>query len=152
MSTDIREIEAGVWTITADTPVEQIADVLGKLEWITRKTKEARDALEARMVEKIQAHGEFVIGETRYFIGDKKDVKCRDVARALDKVLEVAAGDMEQAAACLSANAFKHGACRVMFEDAGRMDLFDECFETTYAPELREGKPKLQKHNLAFAR
>jgi hypothetical protein len=152
MTTDLTPIEAGVWTITPGTPVEQIADVRGKLEWLIRRAKEVMDELDGRMVEKIQAHGEFVIGETRFFIGDKKDVKCRDTARALDKVLEVAAGDMEQAAACLSANAFKHGACRVMFEDAGRMDLFDECFETTYAPELREGKPKLQKHNLAFAR
>jgi nucleoside phosphorylase len=152
MVTDLTVIEAGVWTITADTPVEDIADVMGKLEWLIRRAKEVKDELESRMVEKIQAHGEFTIGMTRFYVGDKKDVKCRDAAKALDKVLEVAAGDMEQAAACLSANAFKHGTVRVMFEDAGKLELFDECFETTYTPELREGKPKLQKANLAFVK
>jgi hypothetical protein len=152
MTTDLSIIEAGVWTITADTPVDQVAMVAGQLEWLERKAKEVRRELESRMVEKIQAHGEFTIGMTRFYVGDKKDVKCRDAAKALDKVLEVAAGDMEQAAACLSANAFKHGTVRVMFEDAGRLELFDELFETTYTPELREGKPKLQKQNLAFAK
>jgi hypothetical protein len=152
MTTDLSIIEAGVWTITADTPVDQVAMVAGQLEWLERKAKEVRRELESRMVEKIQAHGEFTIGMTRFYVGDKKDVKCRDAAKALDKVLEVAAGDMEQAAACLSANAFKHGTVRVMFEDAGRLELFDELLETTYTPELREGKPKLQKQNLAFAK
>jgi hypothetical protein len=154
MTTDLSIIEAGVWTITADTPVEDIADVLGKLEWFIRRAKDVKDELESRMVEKIQAHGEFVIGDVRYFVGTAKTVKCIDPKTTLEEILTTSGGDVGKLVNCLSANAFKYGTVRRFFEEAGQFQTYGRLFETVEADELKTGKPtwRLQKVNEAFAK
>jgi hypothetical protein len=154
MTTDLSIIEAGVWTITADTPVEDIADVMGKLEWLIRRAKEVKDELESRMVEKIQAHGEFVIGDVRYFVGTAKTVKCIDPKTTLEEILTTSGGDVGKLVDCLSSNAFKYGTVRRFFEEAGQFQTYGRLFETVEADELKTGKPtrRLQKVNEAFVK
>jgi hypothetical protein len=153
MVTDLTVIESGVWTITADTPVEDIADVMGKLEWLIRRAKEVKDELESRMVEKIQAHGEFVIGEVRYYVGNPKKVKCQSNADTLNAMLAYCGGDVERLSDCLASDAWKYGTVRTLLEEAGKSEVYDLLFETTTEPELKEGKPlkRLMKHNPAFS-
>jgi hypothetical protein len=155
MITDLIPIEHGVWTITPGTPVEDIADVLGKLEWLIRRAKEVKDELEARMVEKIQTTGEdIVIGECRYFVGTSKSVKCIDPKTTLEEILTASGGDVGKVVDCLSANAFKYGTVRRFFEEAGQFQTYSRLFETVEADELRTGKPvkRLQRVNEAFVK
>jgi hypothetical protein len=154
MTTDLTIIEAGVFTITPTTPVADIANVLGQLEWMQRRIKEVRDELESRLIERIELTGEFLVGETRYYVGNPKKTKCRDNLATLNALLTVCEGDVDRLAECLASGAWKHGTVRVLLEDSGKGELFDTLFETTSEPELKEGVAvkRLQKANLAFTK
>jgi hypothetical protein len=155
MTTDLTIIEAGVWTITPETPVEQVADVLGKIEWMIRRAKEVKDELECRMVEKIQTTGEdIVIGDCRYYVGVAKTVKCIDPKTTLEEILTTSGGDVGKVIDCLSSKAFKYGTVRRFFEEAGQFQTYGRLFETVEADELKTGKPtrRLQKVNEAFVK
>lgn len=77
-------------------------------------------------------------GDKRWYVATPAKVKLAvDLATALNRVLEVTAGDCEATSACLSSSAFKHGHIK---KELGQ-DVHDELFVTEREPALKEGRP-----------
>lgn len=133
---------------TADTP-ERIIEILSLVEAVARNVRETwKRAAEQRALEYIAEHGEFVVGPTRYYAGVDKTTKVKDKAAALDRILEMAGGNVEQAAQYLSSEPYKHGAIRTALAAAGLDGVFEDLFETVEKDELREGKPSKKLKSL----
>lgn len=98
----------------------------------------------------IKANGDIICGTVRYYVGVDKTVKCKDVKGTLELMLSSAEGDMDRVAACLSSDAWKHGACKEVLGDK----VWAEAFETTSKDKLEEGKapkqPSLKKIDTKF--
>lgn len=138
--TDLALINASVSSLDpADFP--RIVEVLDKIAQAKRWLAELQREAEAVGVVSLQQHGAQVIGDVRWYAAFDKDTKCTSPQRALDLVMTASQGDSDRFVACLSANAFKPGACRQLFEEAGIPGAFDECFAVEEKPKMREGKP-----------
>lgn len=81
------------------------------------------------------------VGDVRYYIGPVKKTKARDPATSFTKLADALAGDFDAINRCLSSNAIKYGAARKELAEAGEAGVWDELFEVTEEPELKEGKP-----------
>lgn len=154
---DLRETHSvtrcadAVTLITPDTPIEVVANLLYQLEGMAERIREARAELEARMIQRIKEHGEFSIGDIRYYVGTPKRITCRSYEETLNRLLEITGGDVGRLCGCLSSGAFKHGTVkRLLDELAAPPETFDQLFETAYDEELKEGK--LQKADRRFAK
>ncbi len=126
--------------------MEKIRDIRQAIDLAKQQVKRLEDMWDSAMLEHVQAVGPVVIGDIRYYAGTKKVTKCRDVKATLELFLAVS--DIDTLAACLSSNAFKHGAAK----DAFTPDQWDECFIVEEQAELKEGKPvkSLQSINTRF--
>lgn len=130
-----------------------VDDVLGAINFhdrLKQVSKELGEQLEAAAVRFIRAHGDIVCGTVRYYVGVDKTVKCRDVKVTLDHMLNSAGGDLDRVVNCLSANAFKPGACKEVLSE----EDWAKCFDTTSKDTLEEGKapkaPGLKKIDTKF--
>jgi microsomal dipeptidase-like Zn-dependent dipeptidase len=103
----------------------------------TKRLKEMVKHFEAMVTEAaidhIELHGDFAIGETRFYTGLALDTRCRDARATAQAILEVA--DVDTLLDCLSATAIKQGAAK-------RVDGldFNDHFEVVRKEEIREGK------------
>ena len=128
-------------------------DVLKALDLSARLREVARELteqVEAGAIAWVQAHGEIIDGDVRYYVGANKSVKCRDVKGTLGAVLEVTGGDLDAVIECLSSGAFKPAKTKALLGKRA-----DEFFETTETMDLKTGaagKPRLQKHDPRFIR
>lgn len=115
--------------------------------WIARM-RELKAAWEECMIALIRQHGEIVNGDLRYYIGTDKTTKATDQQKVLETLMDKLGGDIELVCSCLSANAWKPGACRKLLPP----ESFDALFVTTEKPDLLTGKPKrgLQKVDQRF--
>jgi hypothetical protein len=146
--TDIQTCAAKVSIITPDTSISDIADAYLTLEGMAQRIKELRDELDQRIFEKIKESGDFTIGDFLYTLAKPKKVKVRDVAAAVEKLLEVTGGDMGRFCGCLAANPLKHGTVNRLLDELGAPpETFDVLFETTFDEEV-----KVSKVNLAFVK
>lgn len=138
--TDLATLNAQVSTLDpADFP--RVVAVLEKIQDAKRWLAELQREAEAVGAKALQEHGAQVIGSVRWYAAYDRDTHCKNNLRALDLVMTASQGDSERFVACLSANAFKPGACRQLFEEAGMVAAFDECFAVEEKPKMREGKP-----------
>lgn len=157
MANEITQLNQCVLTINEETPVEQIGELLAKLDYMKQAIKEVQQNVEDRLLERIQTTGQDItIGTIRYYAGTKKTTKPAEgkASAIMDTVLTLAQGDMD--AACrdyLSSNAVKYGSIRKALED-NPVAKFDELFTVEEQAELAEGKPKktLQKVDTKYLR
>lgn len=135
--------------VSAFTPEVAADEALQAMEFVaTLKgiAKELGDKVEAAAIAWIEANGDLVKGEERYYVGPNKTTKCKSPRGTLEALLKATGGDFDAVVACLSAGAFKHGACREIL--AG--DEYADLFETKETADLKTGKPggkRLQKHD-----
>lgn len=108
------------------------------------------------MVGWINTNGPIEFGTIRYYVGPEKKTKCRDQQATADAILTACGGDWERFASCLASGAFKHGAVRVLLDQAGTPEKFGDLFEVVETQELKEGKAvtvkKLHKVDERFIR
>lgn len=143
-----------------DTPegLERLCRVRLWLDFYKSAIKELEAAWESRAMERVEACGKFSIGPVTYSVGREKVTRCRNVGFTIQSLLEACGGDFEALVSCLSANAIKYGAARSKFAEAGRPELFEECFEVTEKEVLSEkgektrAPAKLQKVDERFLR
>jgi microsomal dipeptidase-like Zn-dependent dipeptidase len=127
-------------SIGATSP-ETFPECFQRARGYTKRLKEMVKHFEAMVTEAaidhIELHGDFAIGETRFYTGLALDTRCRDARATAQAILEVA--DVDTLLDCLSATAIKQGAAkRVEGLD------FNDHFEVVCKEELREGRPKLE--------
>jgi hypothetical protein len=105
---------------------------------------------EKAIIEWIENHGDLNAGNgVRYYVGKDKKTKCRNVPGAIDALLTAVGGDMARFAEVLSSDAIKHGAAAKILDEA----VWDNLFEVTYEPDLKEGSnKKLMKFDAKFAK
>jgi hypothetical protein len=135
----VREIICQVEATKPDTILQAYA-IVARVKELGR---DMTDALEERMQDVLaeQPQQSLTIETVRYYLGMNKSVKCKNHAGTLGVVLETSGGDLDKVVECLSSGAWKYGAVRVLLEEAGKPDAFDELFTTEEKPEVREGKP-----------
>ena len=126
-----------VLALSPDSPVDDVLAALDTLAALKARIRELDAELEAKAIEHIQEHGPITAGDIKWYVGTKKTTRCtqpKDTAEAISRAVD---GDWDAFLACLTAQPFKHGACRAVLP-AGD---FERCFETTEAPDLKTGKP-----------
>ena len=150
MTNDLENYDAVVQVIARIedriATVDDIATALGILKTRKDQLSQITALLEDAMLKHIIATGESItVGMTRYYAGVDKVTKCKDPRALLETMLGL---DIDTAADCLSANAWKPGQCREALGDA-----WHEHFEVTERDRLKEGKPQrtLQKADIRFA-
>lgn len=118
--------------------IPKIADALGKMQALRSRVKEYTELLEAEMIAYIEQHGEFEIGDIRYYAGDKKKVEQSEPTELLYHLLwEAEDGDENAVFQYLRSKPFKHGAI-----EKNHPGVFAACFTVSREPEVREGKPR----------
>jgi hypothetical protein len=126
----------------AACPKEDMPEVyvtlLGQADAIIAAAQELKRMVKAAGLEHVEHHGEFVVGDTRFYKTIDKTDKPRDVPRMTYKALAAKAGGDEDAVLeCLAADAFKPGACRKLLGDEYHLH-----FKTEIKYEVATGKPR----------
>lgn len=124
------------------------AQALGEIDRLKQITRELAYKIEEIACGVITQHGDIVIGEIRYYVGEEKVVKCIDKGGTLESLLDATAGDFEAVCGMLSSDPFKYGAVRT----AIGTERFDKFFKTDKRIDLKTGKPlrTLQKFDGRF--
>lgn len=135
-SLSIRDAESLVLEVNTDTPREQVVQAIDRIDFLKRTARELDQQLKAALIEWIDANGEITIGESRYYVGSKKAVKCRDAEQTLEALMTATGGDFAKVCDCLTSNAWKHGAARGVLDDAE----FERCFHTVVQKEAKTGR------------
>lgn len=142
-------VTTAIAAVESAATIETVALAMARVDRIKRAAREAAELLERVLFDWVQANGPLQIGPVRYYVGPVKKVKCRDVRQTLQAFL--GESDIDTLAECLSASAFKHGACEKLAPT-----VFADHFDVTYEEELKEGKPervkKLQRADDRFQR
>lgn len=144
-------LETQLHTLCPDSPPEDIAAVLYAVTFFLRKAKELKEALDAKMIEKIEETGQpIVIGNICYTVSDPPVTKCMDLRGTLEALLEACGGDLDKVAGCIASQGWKHGACKSHLP----ADRYAELFETTRPKKLVAGEvvKQLQALNTDFAK
>ena len=165
----VAKTELAIASIEPQSELENVVDAIQLLDAIKEWVKEQQESMNLRLIEYLQANGEFQFGSVKYWLGaTKPDWKCIDVAACLEAVKikaecvdadGEAVVDWRLVADCLSANAFKPGATRKFLgDDAGKHFVLPEpkpkVENDAPKPERRakvEG-PSVQTLNLDFLR
>jgi len=130
--------EAAGGQITTAMSPDQVAQTWSTLLALEKRMREVKNSMRDQMIEWIDANGELLIGDVRYYVGTVTKNRCNDITRTLEQVMNSAGGSMEDVAGTLSSNAFKHGATRNLVGDA----KFHELFTVEQVPDLKTGKPR----------
>lgn len=139
MTTDLTTIERDILAINDEADAQHIARTIQRVEWLTGRARELDKLLKQALIEYLDQPGgpqEINIGDVRYYVGNKKTIKCRDNRRTVEALLNATGGDFEKFVECLSSNALKHGACRTVLGDE-----FDSHFEEKVDTDLKTGAP-----------
>lgn len=131
------ELRRAVLALDAGTPVEAVADIMGRVDAFLRRAKEVKAHLEDVLVARIEQAGPIEVNGIRYYAGIRKVTTCTDQPAAVESLLAAVAGDLSAFADCLAAGALKHGAARAVLPP----DEFARLFRVDERAELREGKP-----------
>lgn len=135
---ELLSLRSSVLGLSAEASVEQIADVLGRVEIATKALREIKALAEERVLEHVREHGSFEIGGIRYYEGTKKTTRCINPIGTAEAILSAISGDLEQFVAVLSAQPYKHGAVKTLIGE----DRWRGLFEVREEVELETGKPK----------
>jgi hypothetical protein len=139
-------IDIAVAKLTVAAPQDCVLEQLLFVESLKSIAADAYSRVRDAAARWIIANDEIESNGIRYYVGDKKTTKCKDKAKTLEALLVHCAGDMAQVAEFMSSEPFKHGAISKELPPVEYAALFVVFVE----PELREGKPKLQKVDTKF--
>ena len=142
-------LDAALAPLDSDSTDEQFAHARDLLDLLKQWTKQRETELETAMLERVTEKGDLNLDPIRYYAGNEKETKCRDIQKAVVRLLNLALerseGDLDAAveklADVLSTNAVKYGAARKWLAEVGAAEVFDELFEVTEKTVLKEGKP-----------
>jgi hypothetical protein len=118
-------LEADVLAVAPELTVEQVADTLGRLDYMAERIKKLKADLEPRLFAYVDANGPFEIGPMRYCIKTEKKTKCVNVPGALNALLDACAGDFDELCKSLSASPIKYGDARTRLGDEKWSQFFE---------------------------
>lgn len=98
-----------------------------------QRARERRDSAREALRDDIEANGEFVYGNTRFYVGVSKRWKCRDTGETVARLLEIGGPPLLEEV--LSSNPF---ACAKAINRLGD----DSLFERIEKVDVMTGKPK----------
>src|SRR5690554_3989402 len=136
-TTNADKLEADVLLITPDSPDWTVAAVMDRLKAAEERLKQIKGFVTEKVIEWIEANGDLVIGDVRYYVGPKKITKCIDVPGAVAALLIASDGDFGKLCEFFASQPLKYGACK---EPLG--DQWDQFFRVEEVIDLKEGKPK----------
>jgi hypothetical protein len=94
MTTDLATLETQIHVLSPDAPVGDIGAARYAVDFLIRRAKELKDALDEKMIEKIDLTGQpIVIGPVVYTIGDPPVTKCLDLRGTLEALFEACEGE-----------------------------------------------------------
>lgn len=137
MTTELKKLEGVALAIHDESDADQVCIAIDAIDNAKRRIREIDAALKKSLIDWINRNGDITIGSKRYYVGNKKTTKPRDLERLCEAAITAAEGDFATFADSLSANAFKPGACKKLLGDA-----WDRHFEETIADDVKTGKPK----------
>lgn len=135
--TTLTQLEEQCLSITTDMTVEQVMEIRERLMFAETRVKEAKASLNAALMEYIDAHGPFVVGNTRFYNGVKKTTRCMSVPRCVEALLTETGGDFDEFCKVLGSQPIKPGAAEGILGDE-----WDEHFEVIGQQDVKTGKPK----------
>ena len=147
-SMTITDVEQAVYLLTPGVPGELVLQLLELTAALKRRAGELRERAEAMAVAWIEANGDLVLGDHRYYAGHAKETRCINRQAAVEAALNAVFGDLQAFCDLLCAQPLKPGACRGVLppDDFGRLFLTEEKLV------LKNGKPqkRLLKTNDRF--
>lgn len=138
-------IETDILGITPELTPDQVAEVRLRVNAFMEHAKKLKAACDEAMIQYITGTGKpIVIGPVRYYVGDRKETKCRDQVEATQTLVEQF-GPEHVARNFLSTGALKHGAIRKEVD----AETYDRLFEVVSKPVLKEdGTPEKQLQSI----
>lgn len=127
---NLEELHKEIVSCGDSTPGETLHAVRDKVIAAKQRCTELMALLDAIAIEHVKASGPFEVGDIRYTVGNRKQVKCKNTGEAARTILETFGPD--ELANCLASDALKHGAASRLLPP----DEFDRLFETTYTDKL----------------
>ncbi len=144
----LMQIEQAVDLLTTEAPDELVLRLLELTAALKRHAAELREHAEALAVAWIEANGDLVLGDQRFYAGHAKTTRCLDQRAAVEAALTAVAGDIDGFCQLLCSQALKHGACRGILP----AEAYEQFFLTEENVVLKDGKAvkRLLKTNDAF--
>jgi len=126
-----------------ETPLDQVAEIDGKIRFMKERIGEYEKARDAAFIERIKAFGKPMrLGNCIFYLTEPETIKCESPAATLQMLL--ANLDLEGVERCLASGAFKHGATRKELEAIGQPELYELHFKITKKLTLK-GEPITDK-------
>jgi ABC-type glycerol-3-phosphate transport system substrate-binding protein len=152
MKTDmVATCKANIETVeSGEATSEQVLAAMDFVVTLAFVTNELKKRMEEAAIKWIQANGDLVDGDIRYYVGPNKSTKCLDLPGTLRALLEVSGGDLDAVVEVLSSGAFKPAKAKEVLGERA-----DGLFETKETTDLKTGKatgPRLQKSDPRFIR
>ncbi len=135
-------VESDVVMLDETADADTLLQTYETVKFYLQELKRLKLMIEAAMMGKIKASGPLVISPTvRYVIAIDKVTKCKDVAGAVNAVLDATGGDLGALNMVLSANAIKHGAAKKVLPP----EVWGKYFEVVVKESLEEDGKKKEK-------
>lgn len=135
MSDIITKVRAALDSFSPEVTADEALQALEFRDRLKEITRELDSKIELAAIAWIEANGDLVKGEQRYYVAPNKSTKCRDVKSAIHAILKATGGDFDALVACLSSGAIKHGAARDILPG----DEYEDLFETKTTADLKTG-------------
>jgi hypothetical protein len=116
---------------------EALAEAWARLRAIEEARREIKQLVDEAALEHIREHGEFEIGDLRYFEGVDRDTRDADPRMTFEGLMLATGGDLDALKECLASGAFKPGACRKVLGDD-----FERYFTTTVKQDVKTGRAR----------
>lgn len=135
-------VESDVIMLDENASPETLMQTYETIKFYQECLKRLKLMVEAAMMGKIKQSGPLIVREgVRYVVGTDKMTKCKDVAGAVNAVLDATGGDLAALNMVLSANAIKHGAAKKVLP----LDVYGKFFEVITKESLEEEGKKKEK-------
>lgn len=137
LSTDA--IALRVASLELDSPADQVREAILLVDALEKTTRTLARNLDASVIAWLDANGGSIeIGDVRYYVGRDKRVKCRDVRRTLESLLDATGGAIDEVCRCLSSNALLPAQVKQRLGET----VYHEHFSEEIVPDLTTGKPR----------
>ena len=128
----VPQIAETVEMLSDDISHDQMLGWLLLSSILVQRAKEIRHQVEQRTITWINANGPIQCGTITYSVGKQKRVKCLDVIRCLELLLDACGGDLATLAGMLRSDPFRYGECGKVLDDA----LWKTVFSVDWPPKL----------------
>jgi hypothetical protein len=115
----------------------QVLEAMAYVQQARAAVQSLAQRFEAACIQWIDANGELIDGDKRYYVGHEKKHKCKDVRATLEALLVETGGDLDALNTCLSSGAFKPATTMTTLGDKAK-----DHFITEITQDLKTGKPK----------